>query len=68
MFEQMGFKVDRESSIYKRFRLKVLGAYFSLKQFVAVFIIYCSYLCFLISMISGIIIHDSHNQIKYEML
>ncbi|KAG6430978.1 hypothetical protein SASPL_109053 [Salvia splendens] len=25
MFEQMGFKVDRASSIYKRFRLKVLG-------------------------------------------
>ncbi|KAF5750297.1 dual specificity protein phosphatase 12-like [Tripterygium wilfordii] len=25
MFEQMGFKVDRASPIYKRFRLKVLG-------------------------------------------
>ncbi|PIN02155.1 Phosphoprotein phosphatase [Handroanthus impetiginosus] len=25
MFEQMGFKVDRSSPIYKRFRLKVLG-------------------------------------------
>ncbi|EEF40202.1 Dual specificity protein phosphatase, putative [Ricinus communis] len=25
MFEDMGFKVDRASSIYKRFRLKVLG-------------------------------------------
>ncbi|XP_047947899.1 dual specificity protein phosphatase 12-like [Salvia hispanica] len=25
MFEQMGFKVDRASSIYKRFRLKILG-------------------------------------------
>lgn len=29
MFEQMGFKVDHASPIYKRFRLKVLGAYFS---------------------------------------
>ncbi|CAA0812846.1 Probable inactive dual specificity protein phosphatase-like [Striga hermonthica] len=25
MFEEMGFKVDRDSPIYKRFRLKVLG-------------------------------------------
>ncbi|KAK4281966.1 hypothetical protein QN277_013403 [Acacia crassicarpa] len=25
MFEEMGFKVDRSSSIYRRFRLKVLG-------------------------------------------
>ncbi|KAL9271635.1 Dual specificity protein phosphatase 12-like protein [Drosera capensis] len=25
MFEEMGFKVDRSSSIYKRFRLRVLG-------------------------------------------
>lgn len=41
MFEQMGFKVDRESPIYKRFRLKVLGAYFFLEQFVAVHFIYC---------------------------
>lgn len=27
MFEEMGFKVDQSSPIYKRFRLKVLGMY-----------------------------------------
>ncbi|WMV59194.1 hypothetical protein MTR67_052579 [Solanum verrucosum] len=32
MFEQMGFKVDHASSVYKRFHLKVLGplSHFSL--------------------------------------
>ncbi|KAL3819691.1 hypothetical protein ACJIZ3_005596 [Penstemon smallii] len=29
MFEQMGFKVDHASPIYKRFRLKVLGDFFN---------------------------------------
>ena len=28
MFEDMQFKVDRASPIYKRFRLKVLGGFF----------------------------------------
>ncbi|PKI50833.1 dual specificity protein phosphatase 12-like [Punica granatum] len=29
MFEEMGFKVDRDSNVYKRFRLKVLGDWYN---------------------------------------
>jgi hypothetical protein len=38
MFEEMGFKVDHASPVYKRFRLKVLGKIFPLYAFVKLYL------------------------------